>query len=103
MLASSGGEFFLLMLTEPKATFILKLGPIMQLSTLLRAKFPLLVKVPSVINTFLVAASIRNQKSSIMKACCFVILSTTFYLGFFLVFLFCASLSRCALLFMCPS
>lgn len=82
MLAKSCGEFFLLMLTEPQATFILKLVPIMQLLTLLRANFPLLMKVPSEINALVVAAAIRKQKSSIRKACILVILSMTFYLFF---------------------
>lgn len=74
--------------TEAQATFILKLGPTMQLSTLLRAKFPLLVKVLSETNTVLVTAAMRKQKSSIRKACVFVICSMTFYLfsGVFLYF-----------------
>lgn len=72
MLAESCGELFLLMLTEPQATFVLKVGQITQLPTLLRPKFPLLVQILSEINTFLVAAVIKKQKKSVRKACVFV-------------------------------
>lgn len=49
------------MLTEMQATRILKLEPIIHLSSLLRAKFLLLIKVSSGINTCVVPVVIRKQ------------------------------------------
>lgn len=51
------------MLTKIQGTCILKLEPIVHLSSLLRAKFLLLIKVSSGINTCVVPVVIRKQNA----------------------------------------